>query len=160
MLTAVYPGTFDPPTVGHVDIAQRCAAFFQKLYIGVGINSLKSNPVFSPEERVAMLRRVFGQHPKIEVVAFEGLLVDFVEEHAIRTIIRSVRTSGDIDFEISQASLNRRMTGVETFWISAKPEYRDLSSTLVQEIGRGGRSLENFVPKEIQQEVEQRLAGK
>ncbi len=157
---AIYPGTFDPPTVGHIDIARRCARFFDILYVGIGINSLKQHPIFSQQERVELLSRVFNDDPKIEVVAFEGLLVDFVELHSIATIIRSVRTSGDIDFEIAQASLNRRMTGVETFWISATPEYRDLSSTLIQEIGRGGRALDRFIPPEIVKDVEHRLSGR
>ncbi|MCH9609517.1 MAG: Phosphopantetheine adenylyltransferase [Chlamydiales bacterium] len=157
--TAIYPGTFDPPTVGHVDIARRCALFFDKIYIGIGINSSKQQPTFSQKERIELLRRVFYNDPKIEVVAFENLLIDFVQLHSIATIIRSVRTSGDLDFEIAQASLNRQMSGVETFWISAAPEYRDLSSTLIQEIGRGGRPLDHFVPKEIVKDVEYRLTS-
>lgn len=156
---AVYPGTFDPPTVGHIDIVHRCERFFDILYIGVGINSSKRHPFFSQEERVELLTRVFKGNPKIKIVAFKGLLVDFAESHSITAIIRAVRTSGDIDFEIAQASLNRRMTGVETFWISATPEYRDLSSTLIQEIGRGGRALDHFVPPEIVKDVESRLTG-
>lgn len=156
---AIYPGTFDPPTLGHVDIVKRCSCFVDKLYLGVGLNSNKPQVAFSCEERVALLKRLFKENPQIEVVAFKGLLVDFVAAHSIALVIRSIRTASDVDFEIAQASLNRQMTGIETLWISAAPQYRDLSSTLVQEIARAGKSLDRFVPSPIVKEVENRLAN-
>ena len=160
MLKAIYPGTFDPPTFGHVDIASRAVHFFDQLYVAVGINSSKQKATFSQQERVELLKRIFKNDRKIKIVFYEGLLVDFVQSNGVDVIIRSVRTSGDIDFEIAQASLNRKMVGVETFWIAAAPEYRDLSSTLVQEIGHGGRALDGLVPPEIVEEVQYRLLGK
>lgn len=157
---AIYPGTFDPPTLGHLDVIDRCMHFCDKLYIGIGTNSSKQYPVFSCQERVGLLNRLFKNDPRIKVAIFSGLLVDFVEEHSIDVVIRSFRTGADINFEIAQASLNRQMTGIETFWISSMPQYRDLSSTLIQEIGRGGRPLSHFIPPEIVKDVEDRLIGR
>lgn len=157
---AVYPGTFDPPTLGHIDIVNRCMHFFDEFYIGVGTNSSKQEPVFSCKERVDLLCRLFKTKPKVKVAAFSGLLVDFVEQHSIDVVIRSFRTTADINSEVAQASLNRQMTGVETFWINPQPQYRDISSTLVKEIGMGKRSLEHFVPQEIIKDVENRFISK
>ncbi len=156
---AIYPGTFDPPTLGHLDIINRCLCFCDTLYVGVGMNLSKSSPVFSSQERVVLLDRLFQRGCKIKVVAFPGLLVDFIKNHSVNLIIRSFRTSADIDFETARANLNRQMSGVETLWIASAPQYRDLSSTLIREIGRGGRPLSDFIPQAIVKDVEERLTG-
>jgi len=148
MVKAIFPGSFDPPTCGHYDIAKRAAKYFETLYVGVGCNSNKHSPLFTIRERLEMLELIFSEIQNIKIVSFNGLLVDFMQLDSIDVIVRAIRTSGDSEHEIPLAGLNYRRD-VETFLLVASHEYRDVSSTLVQEIARGGGSLHGLVPKPI-----------
>lgn len=149
MTTAVYPGSFDPVTLGHLDIIARAAGLFDCLIVGVLRNSSKSY-LFSEEERVNMLRSVTDGMANVQVCAFDGLLVDFCQEMRADVVIRGLRSAGDMEYELPMAAVNRKLSDrVETIWLSARPEYAAVSSSVVREILSYGRSAEGFVPEKL-----------
>ncbi|MFT4552813.1 MAG: pantetheine-phosphate adenylyltransferase [Chlamydiales bacterium] len=156
MKTALFPGTFDPPTLGHFDIIQRAATLCDKLYVGVAVN-LRKAPVFSIEEREDMLKLITKGMPHVEVLSFEGLVVDFVVELGVESLIRSFRTSSDLDYEFAMALTNRQIGGVETSFLMAGEGLGHISSTLIKEVAWFGKRLSSFVPGEIEERVFQRL---
>lgn len=157
MKAAIYPGTFDPPTLGHLNIIQRAVGHFDKLVVAIGENSSKSSLTFSLEERIRFLRTIASEMPNVEVASFNELLVDFAKARGITIILRSIRTIFDFENETLQAQMNRRLGDVETFYLVADEKYRLISSTLVREIASHGRRLIDFVPSEIEEEVFQKL---
>lgn len=157
MKAAIYPGTFDPPTLGHLNIIQRAASKFDKLVIAIGENPSKVSPSFSLEERVQFLKAITIDIPNIEIVAFKGLLVDFAKSRKIDIIIRAIRTILDFENETLQAQMNRQLGDVETFYLVVDEKCRLISSTLVREIASYGKRLFGFVPPEIEEAVFQRL---
>lgn len=155
MPAAIFPGTFDPPTLGHLDIIQRASQLFQPLYVAIGHNPLKK-PLFTIEERIVFLQKITD--PKtVRIVTFEGLLVDLAKKMDVQTIVRSFRTTNDMEDEIIQASMNRQMEGVETLFLLADEKYRLISSSHVREIARCGRHLHEFVPPEIEDAIYKKL---
>lgn len=156
MPAAIFPGTFDPPTLGHLDIIQRASQLFQPLYVAIGHNPLKK-PLFTIEERIAFLRKITSSE-NIRIVTFEGLLVDLTKKIGVNTIVRSFRTTNDMDDEIIQASMNKHMEGVETIFLVADEKYRLISSSHVREIARCGRHLHEFVPPEIEEAIFKKLS--
>lgn len=160
MKAAIYPGTFDPPTLGHLNIIQRAASKFDKLVIAIGENPSKESPVFSLEERVEFFKTITKDLSNIEIVAFKGLLVDFAKSRGIDIIIRAIRTIFDFEKETLQAQMNRQLGGVETFYLVVDEKCRLISSTLVREIASHGKRLTGFVPQEIEEAVFQRLFNK
>lgn len=156
MKTALFPGSFDPPTLGHFDIIQRAATLADKLYVGVAVN-LRKAPVFSIDERRDMLKLITKDMPKVEVLVFEGLVVDFAVDLKVESLIRSFRTSSDLDYEFAMALTNRQIGGIETSFLMAGEGLGHISSTLIKEVAWFGKRLSSFVPEEIEEQVFRRL---
>ena len=156
-ITAVYPGTFDPVTNGHVDLVKRATKLFQRVILGVAEDSGK-NPVFSVEERVAMAREALADVDGVEVMPFSGLLVDFASRIDAQVIIRGLRAVSDFEFEVQLAGMNRRLApGVETIFLTPAEDYGFLSSSLVREIARLEGDVSEFVPPNVVAELERKL---
>jgi pantetheine-phosphate adenylyltransferase len=157
MKAAIYPGTFDPPTLGHLNIIQRASDKFDRLVIAIGENPAKISSAFSLEERAEFLKIITANVAKVEIAAFSGLLVDFAKSHRIDIVVRAIRTIFDFEHETLQAQMNRQLGGLETFYLVVDEKFRLLSSTLVREIASHGKRLIGFVPKEIEERVFQKL---
>ncbi len=146
---AVYPGSFDPITYGHVDIILRGAEVFDTIVVLVAVNSGK-NPLFSTEERIALIRDVFKDHPKIKVDSFEGLLVDYMRHHEIRVVIRGLRAVSDFEYEFQMALVNRKMEPrAETFFLAASEKYSYVSSRIVKEVASLGACVSDLAPRQV-----------
>ena len=153
---AVYPGSFDPVTNGHIDLIQRSAALFDKLVVAILRNTDKV-PLFSIEERAEMLERAVYDLKNVSVTSFAGLLVDFVERLGASVIVRGIRAISDYEYELQMALMNRRLSNkVETVFMLPAESYSFLSSKLVKEIAQLGGSIHGFVPVD----VEKRLRSK
>ena len=154
MLSGFYPGSFDPPTVGHVDVLKRAMAFLDRLVVGIGVNAGK-NAHFSVDARSNMLSRCLQAHAQtsgcvLEIVSFEGLLVDAAQKHDARLIIRGLRNGVDFDYEAQMSAMNRKMSNdVETICMASAPEVAQVSSTLVRQIAEMGGDFSPFAPSEI-----------
>lgn len=155
---ALYPGSFDPVTLGHVDVIARGAALFDELWIAIGRNSTKQ-PSFTVEERLAQLEAVVADAKlRARVVAFDGLVVDFARQNQIGCLLRGLRSSQDFDYELPMAQLNRKLApAIETAFVVPTPEHAFISAHLVREAGRHGATLRGLVPECIRAQVEQRL---
>lgn len=144
-VTAIYPGTFDPMTVGHVDVAQRASKMFDDLIIGVAANPNK-RPYFSLDERVAMAREILSELPNVTVQPFDGLLVEFAAEVEANVIVRGLRAISDFEYEVQIAAVNRHLAAsIETVFIAASQDYTFLSSSIVREIESHGGEYAEFV---------------
>ena len=144
----MYPGTFDPPTNGHLDVIGRAAAMFDELIVATGVNEAKQR-MFGDDERVEMLAEVVADFGNVSVGTFDGLLVDYCSAERIDVIVKGVRTAGDYDYELQMALMNRRLTGVETIFLPAAPEHAHLSSSLVKEVARFGGDVAPFLPPQV-----------
>jgi len=154
---AVYPGSFDPVTNGHIDLIQRCAALFDKVIVAVLRNTEKT-PFFTAEERVDMLEKSLGKLDNVSVTSFAGLLVDFVEQIEATVIVRGIRAISDYEYELQMALMNRRLFNkVETVFMLPAEAYSFLSSKLVKEIAQLGGSVRGFVPPEVEKRLNQKL---
>ena len=141
----LFPGSFDPFTLGHADIVRRALEMFDGIVIAVGYNEQKTGwmPV---EERVAAIRKLYADEPRITVERYTGLTVDFAREHGIGIIIRGVRTVADFEFEMQLADVNRQLTGIETILLPASPQLASLSSSIVRELAHFGHDVSAFLP--------------
>ena len=149
MAIAVYPGSFDPVTLGHLDIIERSAHMMDHLIVGVLQNNSKT-PLFSVEERVKMLEDVTSYLPNVEVRAFGGLLVDFVHQCQADVIVRGLRAITDFEYELQMAQTNRVLApDIDTVFLTTSLEYAYLSSTIMKEVARFGGDLSKFAPPEI-----------
>jgi pantetheine-phosphate adenylyltransferase len=149
LITAVYPGSFDPITNGHIDVARRAANIFNKVIIGVFDKPMKI-VTFSLEERVNMAREAVKDIPNIEVKPFYGLAVDFAKEVNANIMVRGLRVSADFEREFDMAMMNRKLSPeLELICFMAKPEYQFLRSSLLKEVARVGGNIENFVPAHV-----------
>ncbi len=163
MGTAVYPGTFDPVTNGHVDIISRAAKVVGSLIVGVAV-TVEKTPMFTPDERVAMLETEISAldgalTERISVKPFENLLVDFVEREGASVIIRGLRAVSDFEYEFQMAAMNARLNGrVETLFLMASDKHQFISSRFVKEIGRLGGDIGHFVPPAVKKKLDQRIA--
>ncbi|MCO4294139.1 pantetheine-phosphate adenylyltransferase [Solitalea sp. MAHUQ-68] len=148
MKIALFPGSFDPITIAHLDIVKRAMPLFDKVVIGIGLNS--SKPTFlSPEKRQEILHAVFNGDPKIEIRTYQGLTVDFCKELDAQYMIRGIRSVADFEYERAIAQINAVMKPeIETIFILSKPEYSAISSTIVRDILRNNGDVSAFVPKE------------
>ena len=145
MITAVYPGTFDPLTRGHEDLVRRAATLFDKVVVGVA-HSRNKKPFFSIDERVAIAREVLGHYPNVEVQSFGGLLKDFVREQSGRVIVRGLRAVSDFEYEFQMAGMNRHLLpDVETLFMTPSDQYQFISGTIVREIAQLGGDVSKFV---------------
>jgi pantetheine-phosphate adenylyltransferase len=149
MTTAVFAGSFDPATHGHLDVIERAAAVFDRLIVAVG-SSTEKQPLFSAGERVEMLREACASLPNVEVEAFEGLLVDYAARRGATVIVKGLRSMSDFDREYQMAFHNRALNpGLETVFLMASPPHIHLRSSVVKEIARLGGSVAEFVPPAV-----------
>ncbi|MDH4111521.1 MAG: pantetheine-phosphate adenylyltransferase [Actinomycetota bacterium] len=155
-LTALCPGTFDPVTNGHLDIIERASQTFEAVVVAVLENPSKQ-PMFSLEERVAMLEKACSGIPGVEVAAFSGLLVDFARERPQVVIVKGLRAVTDYEFEIQMAQMNHRLGAVETLFMPTNPSWSFLSSSLVKEVARFGGDVDGLVPEEVRAQLRERL---
>ncbi len=147
MLRAVYPGSFDPVTFGHLDIIRRSSALADELIVGVLNNNAKS-PLFSVEERVKMLKEATQDMPEVRVVPFEGLLVDFTRRMDAKIVIRGLRAITDFEYELQMSQTNHKLEPeIETVFLTTSLEYSYLSSSTVKEVAAFGGDISQFVPK-------------
>ncbi|OEG00348.1 pantetheine-phosphate adenylyltransferase [Vulcanibacillus modesticaldus] len=156
MIHAVYPGSFDPVTYGHLDIIQRGSRIFDKVTVAVLINPYK-NPLFTVEERVELIKEVTKDMPNVEVDSFHGLLIDYMRQKNANTIIKGLRAVSDFEYELQMASINRKLDeNIETFFMMTNNKYSFLSSSIVKEVARHQGSVNDLVPEV----VENALKGK
>ena len=154
---AVYTGTFDPITFGHLDIIRRGSAIFERIVVGVGINPEKAT-LFSPEERVELVRRVVAPFPNVEVTFYSSLTVQFVRQVGARVMLRGLRTTSDMEYEFSMSLANLILDPeIETVFLMAKDEYSHVSSTLIRQIATLGGALDKFVPPEVKEPLLRRV---
>jgi pantetheine-phosphate adenylyltransferase len=143
---AFFPGTFDPLTFGHLDIIERALPLFDKLIIGIGVNSSKV-PMFSPQQRLEWLNKIFEKEEKINSVIYEGLTVDCCKNVGANYILRGIRYVNDFEYEKAIADMNRSLDGnIETIFLTCLPKYTSVASTLVRDVLRYGGDVSQFVP--------------
>jgi pantetheine-phosphate adenylyltransferase len=148
---AIYPGTFDPITFGHIDVIRRSVAIFDKVIVTLALNSNKK-PLFNLDERLAQVTEAVKDIPNVEVMQFDGLLVKFAQEQKAVTIIRGVRAVSDFDYEFQMALTNRKLAGdIVTVFLAPHEKYSYLNSNIVREVARHGGNVECFVPDFIVQ---------
>lgn len=148
--TAVFPGSFDPLTNGHVDIIRRGARLFDRIIVAILVNAEK-RPLFPAAERVELVRQAFRDEPKVEVDTFEGLLVDYVERRGAGVIVRGLRAVSDFEYEMQMALMNRHLNpGVETVFMMPAEQYTYVSSRLVKEVAALGGSVSGLVPDHVE----------
>jgi pantetheine-phosphate adenylyltransferase len=159
MRTAIYPGSFDPFTNGHLDVVQRASRLFDRVIVAVAMNAGK-NPLFTLEERRAMVEQSIGQIPNVEADTFDGLLVDYVNQCSAQAVLRGLRAISDFEFEFQMALMNRKLNeNFETIFMMPKDTYTFLSSRIVKEIARLGGNVSPFVPPHVQAALVARLAS-
>ncbi|MGE0385311.1 MAG: pantetheine-phosphate adenylyltransferase [Gammaproteobacteria bacterium] len=155
--TIIYPGTFDPITHGHTDIAARAARIFDRVIIGVAASSAK-NTAFSPDERVDLARKVLAQHKNVTVTRYDGLLADFCRREKATGVLRGLRAVSDFEYEFQLAGMNRKlMPEVDTFFLTPSEQYMFISSSLVREIAMLGGNVAEFVDPIVLQALHGRL---
>ena len=149
MRTALYPGTFDPITLGHVDIVHRGLEIFDTIEIAVAMN-IKKTPSFSDAERVEMISETFEGEPRVKVTQFEGLLVDYARQKKIKTVLRGLRAMSDFEYEFQLASMNRRLTdAVDFLFLMTSEEHFFVSSSLVKDVAVNGGDISGLVPPPV-----------
>ncbi|RYV03796.1 pantetheine-phosphate adenylyltransferase [Shewanella sp. OPT22] len=155
---AIYPGTFDPMTNGHIDLIKRGAKMFDKVVIGVAKSSAK-HPMFDLEQRLTQVSEVVSAFDNVEVVGFSGLLVDFAKAHNASILLRGVRTTVDFEYEMALANMNRALSEeFETVLLMPKAELGHISSTLVKDVARHDGDISQFVPENVKKAVQKILA--
>lgn len=158
MTAALCPGSFDPPTNGHVDVIGRCLSIFDRVVVAIVANPSKE-ALFRSDERVAMLEELFAdQDDRLEVHAFSGLLVDFARDRGIDVIVKGLRAVSDFEYELQMAQMNENLSGINTLFLPTNPEFGYLSSSLVKEVARLGGSVESLVPRLVSAALKDRFA--
>jgi len=160
MKKALFPGTFDPPTLGHIDVIRRSASICDKLYVGIAVNAHKSEALFSVEEKVAMLKLICKPYPHVEIVHFSCLVIDFAKRNQIDFLVRGLRAFSDFEYEFRMALANRHLSGIETVFLMADERVAHISSTLIRELGRYQSRLHQFVPGEIEEQIFSKVSRK
>jgi pantetheine-phosphate adenylyltransferase len=154
---AVYPGSFDPLTNGHVDIITRGARIFDRIIVAILINAEKA-PLFGMDERLEIAREVFKDFPNVEVDTFDGLLVDYVERRRAHVIVRGLRAVSDFEFEFQMALMNRRLNGkIETVFMMPAEQYSYISSRLIKEVFALGGRVHGLVPDTVEERLRQKV---
>jgi pantetheine-phosphate adenylyltransferase len=157
--TAIYPGTFDPITNGHIDIIERGLAIFDRLIIAVALNPKKA-PLFNIEERIEMIEESLGRHPKVSVETFSGLLVEEAERRKARVILRGLRAVSDFEYEFQMALMNRNLNNkIETVFMMTGEAYSYLSSSVVKEIASLGGTVDGLVPNIVSARLKEHYSG-
>ena len=146
---AIFPGTFDPFTRGHHSVVMRALSMFDEVVIAIGVNALK-RPMFTVEERIAMLQGLYAAEPRVKVVSYSGLTVDVAHEYGARFMLRGVRSVIDFEYEKSIADVNREISGLETIMLFTEPMYAHISSSVVRELIGYGKDVATFLPEGMQ----------
>jgi len=158
-VTAIYPGTFDPITFGHIDVVERARTLFPRVIILVARNTTKA-PLFNEQERIAMIRQTFRRRPGIEIDGFDGLLVDYARRHGASVIVRGLRAVSDFEYEFQMALTNRKLAStIETIFLVPREQYTYLNSTIVREIARLGGDVSDFVPQAVRRQLLKKTRG-
>jgi len=155
MRKAVCPGSFDPVTLGHLDVFARAAAQFDEVTVAVLINSTKAG-LFTIAERIDLLQKCVAPYPNIKVESFKGLLADYCKDNSINTVVKGLRAVSDFDYELQMAQMNSQL-GVETLFIATKPEYSFLSSSIIKEIAKYHGDVSALVPEVVNQALKSRF---
>lgn len=153
MKRALFPGTFDPFTIGHYSVVKRALCFMDEIIIGIGINEKKRN-YFSTDERLSMIRRLYASEPRVRVEAYSSLTIDFAREYDAQFIVRGIRTVRDFEYEETIADINRKLAGVETILLFTEPELTSISSTVVRELLQFGKDVTPFLPEGMKIDTE------
>ena len=150
---ALFPGTFDPITIGHLDIIHRALPVFDKLVIGIGRNANKT-AMFSEEQRMKWIREIFGDNPKVSVVVYEGLTVECCRKVGANFIVRGIRYVNDFEYEKAIADMNRSLDrDIETVFLTCLPQYTSVASTLVRDVIRNGGNARQFLPEAVAKDI-------
>lgn len=157
MSGAVCPGSFDPVTLGHVDILERAAAQFDEVVVAVLVNPSKEG-MFSLDERIAMLTESTAHLPNVRVESGQGLVVDFVRAHGLTAIVKGLRTGTDFEYELQMAQMNKHIAGVDTFFVATAPRYSFVSSSLAKEVASMGGDVSDLLPEAVNRRLAEKLA--
>ena len=157
MLRAIYPGSFDPVTLGHLDIIRRSASIADELIVGI-LNNKAKTPLFSVGERVRMLEEVTKDFPNVKIIPFEGLLVEFAKQMDAKVIVRGLRAITDFEYELQMAQTNQKIEPeIETLFLTTSLEFSFLSSTTVKEVASFGGDITQFVPEVIVKKIKEKI---
>jgi len=150
MINAIYPGSFDPVTYGHLDVIKRSSSMFDEVIVGILCNNAKS-PLFSSEERKAMIEEAVKDYDNVKVIIFDGLLIDYMKDHYISVIVRGLRAVTDFEYELQIAQSNRKVSKgtIDTVFLTTSIDYAYLSSSIVKEYARYGTDVSEFVPDHV-----------
>ncbi len=157
MIACLVPGSFDPPTKGHLDVIERCAGIFDRVVVAVVANPSKA-PLFSESERKELLRQCCSEWDNVEIDSFSGLLVDFASSKGVDVIVKGLRAMTDFDYEIQMSQMNRHLSGIVTMFVATKPEWGYLSSSLVKQVAQLGGSVDSVVPEPVARALKERFA--
>jgi pantetheine-phosphate adenylyltransferase len=147
--TCLFPGTFDPLTLGHVDIINRAIPLFDKIIVGIGLNTAKA-PMFSPEQRLAWIKEIYKDEERVEGAVYEGLTVDFCKKIGAQFILRGIRYVSDFEYEKTIADANRTLDkSIETIFLTGEPKYTSVASTIVRDIIRNNGDASHFLPEQV-----------
>ena len=161
MATAIYPGSFDPPTLGHLDIIRRSAAIFDELVVCVMNNGSKCQSLFTCAERFELLGKITDGIPNVRIETYGGLLADYIKNFDSPVVIRGLRAVTDFDYEFQMALINKKLNkDIETIFMVASEKYTFLSSIAVRELGKYGSELSCFVPEEVEAAVRQKFSDR
>jgi pantetheine-phosphate adenylyltransferase len=155
--SALVPGSFDPPTKGHLDVIERCAGIFERVLVAVVENPSKE-PLFTAAERMDLIRTSCTPWANVEVGSFAGLLVDYASTEGIDVIVKGLRAMTDFDYEFQMSQMNRHLSGIVTLFVATKPEYGYLSSSLVKQVAGLGGSVDSLVPEPVARALKERFA--
>lgn len=158
MSGAVCSGSFDPVTLGHLDVFERAAAQFDEVVVAVLVNPNK-NGVFTVQERVAMVEESTAHLPNLSVESGSGLVVDFAKAHGLTAIVKGLRTGTDFEYELQMAQMNRHVAGVDTFFVATKPQFSFVSSSLAKEVAALGGDVTDLLPPVVNKRLQAKLAG-
>jgi pantetheine-phosphate adenylyltransferase len=159
-IKAVCPGSFDPVTYGHLDIIKRTAKIFDHVIVAV-LNNSSKNPLFTVEERIELLKKVTQGIPGVEIDAFDGLLIDYMNRKGANTIVRGLRAVSDFEYELQVASINRKLDdSIETFFMMTNNKYSFLSSSIVKEVAKYRASVSDLVPPEVEEALMKKFGHK
>lgn len=157
MISCLVPGSFDPPTKGHLDVIERCAGIFDRVVVAIVSNPSKA-PLFTDEERAAILVECCADWDNVEIDSFSGLLVDFASAKGVDVIVKGLRAMMDFDYEIQMSQMNRHLSGIVTMFVATKPEYGYLSSSLVKQVAGLGGAVDSLVPEAVSRALKERFA--